>query len=89
MSPNNHRFTSDENFPDDSVKDAANYCRNPDNYENGPWCYLAETTGYEVCGIPYCATTGNTCHLQQVIYVYAIKRNDIGLHNVAGNIFDF
>merc|ERR1711936_520655 len=37
-----------------------NYCRNPDNDENGPWCYLADykssdgTRNYQYCDIPSC-----------------------------------
>ena len=28
-----------EEFPDDSVEAAMNYCRNPNNYTYGPWCF--------------------------------------------------
>ena len=52
-----------------------NYCRNPDNDRNGPWCYLAdfnkntETRNYGHCEISKCsssnsnieATTDKTC----------------------------
>jgi len=33
-----------------------NYCRNPDNYSGGAWCYtLSEGTRWELCDIPLCA----------------------------------
>ena len=32
-------------FPEDkSVKDASNYCRNPDKDSNGPWCFVTHST---------------------------------------------
>ena len=68
MSPNKHTFTSDGSFPDGSVKNAANYCRNPNNTKDGPWCYLAEDIGSESCGIPHCTSRGNTIRTALVIY---------------------
>ena len=34
-----------------------NYCRNPDNEPEGPWCYNGEGRDprWEYCGIPHCA----------------------------------
>uniref|UniRef100_A0A8D2LSA8 Kringle domain-containing protein n=1 Tax=Varanus komodoensis TaxID=61221 RepID=A0A8D2LSA8_VARKO len=32
-----------------------NYCRNPDNDANGPWCYTTDPgTRYDYCNIPPC-----------------------------------
>ena len=48
---------SDTEFPDQSVSEAANYCRNPNNTrDGGPWCYTERSdvnSGY--CDIPYCS----------------------------------
>ncbi len=43
-------------FPDDTVSDAANYCRNPDSDEHGgPWCFTTDPdTRWEYCDIPMC-----------------------------------
>ena len=45
-----------ENFPDDSVEEAGNKCRNPlKNFDEGPWCYTTdEDTRFELCDIPMC-----------------------------------
>ena len=34
----------------------SNYCRNPDETEDGPWCYTIETSGsiWGYCDVPYC-----------------------------------
>jgi len=55
-SPNSHRYESD--FPDGTATKAVNYCRNPGNVREGPWCYLADETGWEYCDIHSCTTTG-------------------------------
>ena len=40
---NSPNLVRDELFPD-GIKPNDNYCRNPDNDPNGPWCYFAEHT---------------------------------------------
>ena len=47
------------NFPDGSLQEAVNYCRNPDKREGvGPWCYTSPATAAvaetEGCDIPLC-----------------------------------
>lgn len=42
-------------FPDHSLDEAANYCRNPTRDSCGPWCYTSyadNSTGY--CNVPEC-----------------------------------
>jgi len=43
-------------FPDESVNDASNYCRNPDSdYDEGVWCYTTDpATRWERCDVPAC-----------------------------------
>ena len=58
-SPNNHESNSESNdpahFPDATLEDAQNYCRNPDDSWK-PWCYLADPDEerWDYCDIPYC-----------------------------------
>ena len=47
--------TSKYVFPDESIDDALNHCRNPNNRTYGPWCFYKTspfTRAY--CGIPIC-----------------------------------
>ena len=42
-------------FPGSSVEDAQNYCRNPDNYAGGVWCYTTDlVVRWERCDVPLC-----------------------------------
>jgi hypothetical protein len=56
--PHSHSFVTD-NFPDVSVANANNYCRNPDNHTDGPWCYTIDPDiERESCGIKLCMQPG-------------------------------
>ena len=57
-------YTPDD-FPDDSVYEALNHCRNPDSDIYGPWCYYYGNDGKDIssyCDVPYCSnmTINNT-----------------------------
>ena len=42
-------------FPDDSMEEASNYCRNVGGLEDGPWCYTTDPdTRFELCDVPKC-----------------------------------
>ena len=57
-SPHGHRYTEDSMYPDGSVTDASNYCRNPDsNWDGGIWCYTMDPNKiWELCSVPTCGT---------------------------------
>ena len=53
-----HSHTQDEqvgNFPEKSLENAHNYCRNPNGKPNGPWCYTTDPASrWEYCKVPVC-----------------------------------
>jgi integrin beta 3 len=54
QSPHSHHMTADM-FPDKSIDSAANYCRNPDNEDEGVWCYTTDPNKrWEFCDVPKC-----------------------------------
>ena len=55
QTPHSHSFTDPNQFPDASMSDASNFCRNPDGRAGGPWCYTTDQgTEWEYCDIPLC-----------------------------------
>ena len=59
QSPHSHTRNNQEKFPDATLADAENFCRNPDNTFNGPWCYTMERdTRWERCDVPACEEIG-------------------------------
>ena len=53
--PHKHTRTNIAKFPDHSLKEAGNYCRNPDGSSRGPWCYTTDKgKRWEYCNIPKC-----------------------------------
>ena len=56
QSPHQHSYKQDGSFPDGSVNDASNYCRNPDRYwDEGVWCYTTDPdTEWGKCNVPRC-----------------------------------
>ena len=43
-----------EDFQEDNIIDAMNYCRNPNAHKDGPWCFVDEDGERETCYIPFC-----------------------------------
>jgi hypothetical protein len=56
QSPNTHEYTDPAQFPDDTLADASNYCRNPTNMAYGMWCVVVSYYWYiDFCDVPLCA----------------------------------
>ncbi|CAD5120321.1 DgyrCDS8898 [Dimorphilus gyrociliatus] len=52
--PHPHDYTA-EDFPEYSLKEASNYCRNPEEEEDGPWCFTQDPdVEWEICSVPKC-----------------------------------
>ena len=56
QSPHSHNQQDQaDKFPDASLSDAANYCRNPGGTPGGPWCYTTDpNTRWQTCDVPLC-----------------------------------
>ncbi|XP_013004333.2 plasminogen [Cavia porcellus] len=58
--PHKHSIFTPETNPRAALEE--NYCRNPDNDVNGPWCYTMNPTKlYDYCDIPQCAPALYDC----------------------------
>lgn len=61
QTPHEHKLINSNRFPERTLAEVANYCRNPDG-ENTVWCYTTDDDKrWEICDIPVCSTTGNHC----------------------------
>ncbi|CAH1779946.1 unnamed protein product [Owenia fusiformis] len=59
--PHKHSYTDASKYPDATLGDASNYCRNPGSEEEteGPWCYTTNPdVRWRYCGIPMCTSRG-------------------------------
>ncbi|CAH1777809.1 unnamed protein product, partial [Owenia fusiformis] len=55
QTPQPHPPYDDTFFPDGTVYDASNFCRNPTNHITGPWCFTTDPyVRWQQCSIPYC-----------------------------------
>ena len=46
---------TDEHFPEQSIDEAYNFCRNPNASKSGSWCYTTDPRmEWEYCPIPSC-----------------------------------
>ena len=65
-SSRNYRDAS--RFPDGSVSEASNFCRNPTKSTGGPWCHYmrGNSVAWDYCDIPLCS--GIHYHLSSIKY---------------------
>ena len=81
QSPHRHSFQPEKYR---TMRLKRNYCRNPDNEPEGPWCYTAsKKLRWDYCDVPMCS--GNfillplTCNIA-IIHQFKCLLNDIKLH---------
>jgi hypothetical protein len=50
-----HSYLKADSFPDSTLMDASNRCRNPSMAPAGPWCFTdIEGTEWDYCNVTYC-----------------------------------
>jgi len=81
QSPHAHMFTADDMYPDGSITDASNYCRNPDSgWNGGVWCLTTDPdTRWETCDVPVCGQLHAMMMMMMMMMMYCavtICRND-------------
>lgn len=54
-------FKIPHRFPDKTVEDAKNFCRNPTNKTFGPWCFV-DINNWEYCDVERCSSM-IYCHI--------------------------
>ena len=75
-----------KNFPDGSVEEAGNKCRNPDREPEGPWCYTMDPAlRWEYCDLPMCPGWLYNIYVQNVLLQYRVTGTHIKV--VDQNIF--
>ena len=75
QSPHRHSYTADSMFPDATVADAGNFCRNPGGQKAGLWCYTSDRTKqWEYCDVPVCTGVYHIIHI--IILIYRRSLND-------------
>ena len=71
QTPHKHTNNKAKLFPDSSLAEASNYCRNPDNEPKGPWCYTEDSgKRWEYCDIKICS--GNLCSQFEAVNVLSV-----------------
>lgn len=66
-------------FPDRTIDDAFNFCRNPNNVAQGPWCVVLDPGGEfyaALCQLPICGMS----EADNNIYMSSIRFDHIGMH---------
>ena len=85
QTPHRHPYKDviDKRFPDQNIVDAANFCRNPDGKDTGPWCYTTDPgTEWETCQVPICSGRAFSLRDDRQISQYLLRKSVSGSVNV-------
>ena len=73
QTPHSHSYTDPADFPDATLADASNYCRNLDNAAAGPWCYTTNPNNrFDYCDVGYCGSEYKKYCCCQFMYAYLV-----------------
>ena len=77
QTPNSHSNNDAAYFPDSTLTEASNFCRNPDGSSN-LWCYTVDpSVRWEYCEVPFCSGKV-TAEILYIIYIiiFVVTHND-------------
>ena len=78
---------NDSHFPDESVQAAHNWCRNPADHANTPWCFTDMDGNYELCHVIHCSKW-NICHHHKETLRHVIFHNSVSSENASFHYTD-
>lgn len=63
------------NYPNASLGENSNYCRNPDGWDRGAWCFTSlDGSSWEACDVPICE--GSLPTAKKSIWLRVVKEKD-------------
>ena len=81
QTPHLHEMTDPDLFPDHTLEEAQNFCRNPDGQTHGPWCYMMSHTASSTilakmtCNVPYCDSINTRMIFSPLLITHATDPN--------------
>ena len=64
-----------KNYPNASLEENSNYCRNPDGWDRGAWCFTSsDGSSWEECNVPICE--GSLPTAKRSIWLRVVKEKD-------------
>ena len=73
QTPHSHSWTDESRYPDITVSDASNYCRNPEHWGGGLWCWTTDpNVNWERCSVPTCQPAGNATFDISAVILYEV-----------------
>ena len=81
--PHKHGHNHVNRFPDITLSDASNFCRNPDQRSAGPWCFTTDPdVKWEPCDIPLCSGRWNYYYFNTLQFIFWKSTQDLLLFNI-------
>ncbi|XP_045163842.2 G-protein coupled receptor GRL101-like [Mercenaria mercenaria] len=83
--PNEHNFTDHADFPDETLTDASNHCRSPDN-DHTPWCFVMDSMiVWDYCEVKLCTSDEDIQPPKDPVTLFRCKSGEWMSHTVECN----